>query len=251
MPSRLLRLLRGLLGPCLVLGLTSAASCANKPLAPAPTEPATGSEWVEPPAPTPTVAAQPEPQGPLLLATDVDGRHDALIDGERVRAEYGPGDPWMGAEFPTVTMVVYFDYQCPYSRKLMTTLNELVGIYPRDVRVVFKHFPLPFHPQARPAAIASVAAMRQGRFWVMHDALFSEPKSLGPDTIRTHALRLALDIELFEAAIGDPDVGAFVDAEIARGQQLGVRGTPNTFINGRKVTGAQALASLRTEIDAE
>src|SRR5690606_21195873 len=177
------------LGLGLVLALTSAPGCGPKPVAGATAEPAVeptidparGSNYVEAssePGPATTLAAPAVGDAPRIHAIDVDGTHDDRIDGERLRAEYSPRDPWLGAELPTVTLVAFLDYQCPYSKRLLPTLYELVELYPDDLRVVMKHHPLPMHPDARFAATAAIAAQRQGRFWVMHDALFDDQKQL-------------------------------------------------------------------------
>ncbi len=249
MPLRLAHLVRALLLPLVMLGLTSATSCAGAPAPPQTHAPAAGSNWVEPP-PRATTTTAAEPTRPLVLAADVGGEHDALIGDDRVRAEYGPGDPWLGAAQPTVTMVVFFDYECPYCRKLMPTLYSLAELHPQDVRVVFKHFPLPFHKNAEFAATASVAALRQGRFWAMHDVLLGE-SNLGRAAVREHAIRMGLNAAAFDAALDDAGIVALIDEHVALGKGLGVSGTPTMFINGRKLSGALSLDTLRDEVKAE
>jgi protein-disulfide isomerase len=181
----------------------------------------------------------------------VGDEHDDLVGGVRMRAEYDPGDPWLGAQQPAVTIVAFVDYQCPYSKRLVPTLYELAELYPDDLRVVFKHNPLPMHKDARFAAMAAVAAMRQGRFWVMSDALFEAQPDLGRQAVLGQAGRLGFDLPRFEDALDDAGVAERVDADAAQAQRLGARATPSMFINGRLVTGAQPLADLRTEVQAE
>jgi protein-disulfide isomerase len=253
-----IRPVRGLRSTLLVLGLTSALACRPAPVTAPPAEPARGSDYVAAstdaegvPAAMPVVAEPAGEPTPRILAADVGSEHDDLIEGTRVRAEYGPGDPWLGATLPAVTIVAFLDYQCPYSKRLVPTLYELAGLYPDDLRVVIKHNPLPMHTHARFAAMASIAAQRQGRFWVMHDALFEGQSNLEPEAVRTQANRLGFDLEHFEDTLGDPSVAAQVDADVAQAQRLGVRGTPAMLINGRLLSGAQPLADLRTEVQAE
>jgi protein-disulfide isomerase len=255
MPASSFRPRLGLPLALLVLGLTSVPACRKQPDAPAaPTEPARGSDYREaaaaPGSPAVAVAAGHD-LAPRLHAADVTGEHDALVEGERMRAEYDPGDPWLGALQPTVTLVAFLDYQCPYSKRLVPTLYELAELYPDDVRVVVKHHPLPMHPEARLAATAAVAAMRQGRFWAMHDALFEGHADLGRPAILRYAGRLGFDLPRFEAALDDPGVGERVDADAALAERLGARGTPALFINGRPLTGARPLSELRPEVQAE
>jgi protein-disulfide isomerase len=239
----------------LVLGLTSMLACQRQPVAPVPsTDPARGSDYVASPSEDTGAAAEavtPADATPRLLAADVSGEHDELVTGERMRAEYDPADPWLGAEQPAVTIVAFVDYQCPYSKRLVPTLYELAGLYPDDVRVVLKHNPLPMHTDARFAAMIAVASTRQGRFWVMNDALFEGQADLGRPAVLGYAGRLGFDLPLLEAAVDDPAVAARVDADMAQAARLGARATPTMFINGRPLAGAQPLADLRTEVKAE
>jgi protein-disulfide isomerase len=81
-------------------------------------------------------------------------------------------DPQKGGKEPLVTLVEFSEFQCPYCSKVIPTMNEVLKTYGDDVKVVFKHNPLPFHKDAGPAAEASMAANEQGKFWEYHDVLF-------------------------------------------------------------------------------
>ena len=109
----------------------------------------------------------------IIQPEEVDGKHDALVVGQRVRAKIDEQDPATGAAVPLVTIVEYSDFQCPYCSRLAETLHEVVGEHDQDVKLVFKQFPLPMHPQAEPAARAALAAHRQGKFWPFHDKMFA------------------------------------------------------------------------------
>lgn len=261
-PNQRRRPLRGLSSLLLVLGLTWMPACTKEPASAPLTDPARGSDYVADPD-GPAVAAETAPAAetaaiatrsdapPRILAADVGGEHDDLVEGERMRAEYDAGDPWLGALQPAATIVAFVDYQCPYSKRLVPTLYELAELYPDDLRVVFKHHPLPMHANARFAAMAAVAAMQQGRFWVMNDALFEGQADLGRTAVLGHAARLGFDLPRFEASLDDAGVAARVDADAAQAERLGAHGTPSMFINGRLVTGAQPLADLRKEVQTE
>jgi protein-disulfide isomerase len=241
----------------LVLGLVGAPSCRTAPVAAAPTELAHGSEYVQAappsdePAPAPMMAAAEGAPRMRILAADVAGEHDDLVGSGRMRAEYDPSDPSLGATEPLVTIVAFLDYQCPFSKRLVPTLYELAQLYPSDVRVVIKHHPLPMHANARFAATAAVAAMQQGRFWVMHDALFEGQSDLGHDAVLRYAGRLGFDLPLFQAVLDDPMTGERVDADAALARRLGANGTPSMFINGQLVSGAVPLSELRPKVQAE
>ena len=118
----------------------------------------------------------------------------------------------------------------------MKPAHEVVKSLKGQVRVVFKHFPLDsIHPNARPAAIASLAAHRQGKFWAYHDLLFENAKQLGASELRDWARVAELDMERFERDRKDSVLSKAVQADVLEGQRAGVRGTPSVFLNGRRV----------------
>lgn len=124
---------------------------------------------------------------------------------------------------------------------LTTVLTEFEG----EVRVVFKNFPLPFHKEARLAAEAALAAGAQGKFWEMHDVLFRNQRSLAREDLEGHAEELGLDMGRFLDALESRRYGAVVDRHMEEAADVGVRGTPNLFFNGRLVRGAKPFAELK------
>ena len=127
-------------------------------------------------------------------------------------------------------------------------LKKLVQDNP-DVRLVYKHYALPNHPRARPAAIAAVAAQRQNKFWEMHDLLYQNQRTLDDASLRNYARSIGLDMDRFERDMADPAVAKFVDDEGLEAQRAGVTGTPNTFVNGVKSPSWDG-ASMQKLIDA-
>ena len=117
--------------------------------------------------------------------------------------------------------------------------------------MVFKHQPLPFHPNAMPAALAAEAAHRQGKFWEMHDKLFGDQKSLGPETYERYAKELGLNLAKWKADMASDSVKKTIEAESQAGTAIGARGTPAFFINGKSLSGAQPFESFKAVIDAE
>lgn len=181
----------------------------------------------------------------------VDGALTRMVSGERFFATYADDAPIKGAAQPLVTIVEYSDFECPFCGGFAATLDELVTAYPDDVRVVFQHFPLAMHPGAERAARASIAAQAQGRFWAMHDRLFRLRHSQGNEPLIELAEELGLDAIRFAADLEDPDVAERVRLEQDQGRALGVRSTPNFFINGRLVAGALPPERLQQLVDAE
>jgi protein-disulfide isomerase len=119
------------------------------------------------------------------------------------------------------------------------------------VRFVFRHQPLAFHTNARTAAQASMAAHRQGRFWEFHDLVFKASGPASPERLYAIAQELRLDLSRFEADSQSNEVDALVQRDIDEGEELDARGTPTSFVNGRKVVGAQPVESFIRIIDAE
>jgi 2-hydroxychromene-2-carboxylate isomerase len=133
----------------------------------------------------------------------------------------------------TYTIVEYADFECPHCKLASTVVDQLVKKHPDKVRLVYKHFPLSFHPVARRAAMATEAAAKQGRFWEMHDAVFATQTMLDDDLLKGHAKAIGLDYARFEKDLDDPAIAARVDASRKEGEALGVDATPAFFINGR------------------
>ena len=112
-------------------------------------------------------AAAPGAGGKLIAMEDVDDSLNAKIQGERFRVTYGADDPYTGSEDPLVTIVEFSDFQCPFCSKFGDMLHEVAKdpAYAKDLRIVFKQFPLPMHKDAQIGAEAALAANAQGKFW--------------------------------------------------------------------------------------
>jgi protein-disulfide isomerase len=145
-----------------------------------------------------------------------------------------------GSNQPKYTIVEYADYECPHCRAAQPVVDELVKAHP-EVKVVYKHFPLSFHPMARAAAIAAEAAGRQGKFWEMHAAIFATQDLLSDDLLKGHAKALGLDVAKFEKDLADPELAKKVDGSRAEGGAFGVEFTPYFFVNGRPYFLARSL----------
>jgi protein-disulfide isomerase len=153
-----------------------------------------------------------------------------------------------------VVLVEYSDFQCPYCGKHHPTMEKVMEEYGDDVAWVYRHFPLSFHPNAEPSAIASECAAAQGKFWEFADAMFeSQVKLSGAlDDAETFMSATAKSIGLntaeYEECYSAGDTTA-VDAGSASGETAGVNGTPATFVNGTLVSGAVPYTSMKKIID--
>jgi protein-disulfide isomerase len=159
--------------------------------------------------------------------------------------------PIRGSADALVTLVEFSDYQCPYCRQAHATVQQAERKYAGKIRVVMKQFPLSFHPQARPAALAAMAAGLQGKYWQMHDKLFASPQ-LDPNTLEGYARELGLDVERWKRDQADPKLAAVIARDTELGGNIGVGGTPAFFVNGRRLPGGAApLETFSSLIDEE
>jgi len=162
-------------------------------------------------------------------------------------------DPMLGAKNAPVTIIEFSDYQCPYCRVWHEQVfGELIATYGAKVRFVYRDFPLDEpHPEARPAAIAATCAGEQGKYWEYHNLLFTSDIGLGAEARAAFAQRLGLDLERFGTCVARSATNDEVDGDLQDAFDIGVRGTPTFFINGRPLVGAQPLEAFASIIDDE
>lgn len=188
-------------------------------------------------------AAAPAPQAQQPPAAEA-----TVVNMVPVRAD----DPAKGAKDYLVTIVAFSDFQCPFCSRGASTIEEVLKEYDGKVQLVFKAYPLPFHQEAPAAHRAALAAGKQGKFWEMHDKLFATTKDFKTaGHFEKLAQELGLNMQKFNADFNSEELKKQVDAEMAEGTAVGVRGTPAFFINGNRVVGAQPLAKFKEVIDAE
>jgi protein-disulfide isomerase len=159
--------------------------------------------------------------------------------------------PTAGQKGAPIEVVLYSDFECPFCGRVNPSIDKIKEDYGDKVVVAFKHYPLPFHRNAKPAAIASLAAHRQGKFWEMHDKLFENQRALSESDLERYAKEIGLDVAKFKKDMNDPALAKWVDQDMAEGSKHGVRGTPATFINGRLVSGAQPYDAFKSVIEDE
>ena len=147
----------------------------------------------------------------------------------------GTDDPVRGSRLALVTIVVFSDFQCPFCGKLATTFERVAEAYGDDVRFVFKHEPLSFHPHARLAAEVGQAVMAlkgSEAFWRYHDMAFRRQQLLSPDAIRAWAIAAGADARRSRTASRSKRWAQKVERDEALAKRLGVSGTPASFVNG-------------------
>ncbi len=144
--------------------------------------------------------------------------------------------PVRGNDAASVTVVEFSDFQCPFCNRAAPIVTKLLAEFEGQVRLVFKHLPLPSHPHARIAAAAAEAAREQGKFWEMHDLLFQNTDALERDDLRGYAQQLGLDVSRFETALDSPETYARLERDLDQARRVGANGTPTFFVNGLRLT---------------
>jgi protein-disulfide isomerase len=163
--------------------------------------------------------------------------------------------PAHGRADALVTIVAFSEFQCPFCSRVLPTITQIRERYGNDVRVVFKHNPLPFHQEAMPAAEASMEVFRQGgaeKFWRYHDQLFGNQQQINRANLEAWAQALGgIDMGRFRAALDNHTHQARIQQDQQLAQSLGASGTPSFFINGRNLRGAQPFEAFQAVIDQE
>lgn len=159
-------------------------------------------------------------------------------------------DHIQGKKDADIVIVEYGDYQCPYCGAAYPILKEMMQKYGKQIKFVFRNFPLSeMHQYARPAAIVAEAAALQGKFWEMHDAIYENQRLLNEPFLLELVEKLELDPHQFNVDIKKSELAAKVDSDFESGILSGVNGTPSFFVNGRKFNaGAEDLLQLMSEI---
>jgi protein-disulfide isomerase len=173
---------------------------------------------------------------------------------DRYKVPVSAANPQHGPSDAPVTIVLFSDFECPFCGRVVPTLKTLEKDYGNKIRVVWKNQPLPFHQNAMPAAIAAMEAFAQGKsekFWKMHDKLFENRQALDQASLEKYAQELGLDVTKFKAALANKTHEASIKADQALAADIGARGTPSFFINGRPLRGAQPVDKFKEIIDDE
>jgi protein-disulfide isomerase len=165
-------------------------------------------------------------------------------------AKLTEGDaPAFGPKDAKVTIVEFSDFECPFCSRAADVAHKVKEKYSDKVRFVFRQYPLSFHPNARPAAEAALAANAQGKFWEYHDKLFANQKALGREQLEGYAKELGMDVSKFKKALDDKTHAATIDAELKLGEEVAVDGTPTMFLNGARVANPTDFDALSKQID--
>jgi len=205
-----------------------------------------------PSAQTPATGPAVPPVGPgtAMLATSTGGAQPSSDP-----LPVGSDDPVWGEATAPVTLVEFSDLQCPFCSRVQPTIKSLQAKYgPNQLRVVFKHNPLPFHEHARPAAKVADAVLHQGgstAFFAFLDLAFEQQAKLGDEALSTWVARAGLDPMTVMRRAELPETAAKIERDVALAAKVGADGTPAFRINGATFSGAQPIDAFTSIIDAE
>jgi len=159
--------------------------------------------------------------------------------------------PVKGPAGAKITLIEFADYECPHCKRFQPVLRQIVDEFHGDVKLYFKHYPLPQHTNARLAAEGAVAAQKQGKFWQYQEKLWDHQDDLGPAEIEKAAKETGLDLTKFRKDLASDPVKAKVSKDHDEGATIGLQATPTLYIDGREYTDGRDADSLREWIKDE
>ncbi|MDD2807469.1 MAG: thioredoxin domain-containing protein [Patescibacteria group bacterium] len=187
-------------------------------------------------APTPTPTPTPTPS-----AGDDFSKVPKVTASDHVR----------GDNNAAVTLIEYSDYQCPYCSQLEPTMEKILADYKGKVRIVYRNFPLTtIHPYAQGAAEASECAAEQGKFWEMHDQLFSNQTALDETSLKSYAAKIGLNTSQFDSCLTSHKYASQISQSASDAQASGITGTPGVWVGNQLIKGAYPYDTFKQLIDS-
>jgi len=193
-------------------------------------------------------------EGMGKVLDDLKSRHHVQVSlqaPDLPRIDVEAKGPSRGPTNAPVTIVEFSDFQCPYCGREYPVIERLMKEYDGKLRLVFRHYPLDFHPFAQKAAEAGACAQDQGKFWELHDKMFTNQGKLAVADLKGYAKLLGMDAPKFDKCLDSGEKKALVDDDLKAGSAAGVNGTPAFFINGIFVNGAQPYEHMKQAVDRE
>jgi protein-disulfide isomerase len=159
--------------------------------------------------------------------------------------------PEKGSEGALITIVVFSDLQCPFCKTFAKSLSALQSLdVGRDVRVVYKNFPLPMHDWSEKAASIGECAWRQNEalFWNYQDFVFANQDTLDANSLMARSTEFLGSVissrDQIATCVGAPQTSESIAKDVELGRRLGVKSTPTFFVNGEKYEGIRSLFDL-------
>ncbi len=160
--------------------------------------------------------------------------------------------PTVGPAQAVVEVVEFADFECPYCQVMATALQDVKARFKdQPVRFSYRHFPLSFHPNARPAAEYSQCAREQGKFWQLHDKIYANMDKMDADSLKAHAADVGVEPGALAECLASERPSREIESDLQKGKEVGVEGTPTLFINGRPFQGRPSPEDISAAINAE
>ena len=189
-------------------------------------------------------------EGERLFLTDRESKRLSIIQLSTIYNIEAGQSPIMGDKDAPVSVVAFFDYQCPYCARIYPVLEELLEKYPKDVNLIIKHFPLRMHPFAEQASLAALASSKQNKYERITKVFFDNYMDLNEENIKKYMEEAGLDMKKFDTDFNDPSLKNIINQDLNLGTRLKVRGVPTLFINGRPVK-YRSLNALSNMVETE
>jgi protein-disulfide isomerase len=170
------------------------------------------------------------------------------IAGSKPEGGVLPNPPVRGSPDAAVVITEFADFQCPFCASARSTLDQLLREYPHKVKLEYRNFPLAFHADSMLAHRAAAAAGEQGKFWEMHDLIFSNQRAMKRDDLFAMARNLNLDMDRFAADLQSEKLLRKISADFEEGKRRGVDGTPTFYIDGQQLVGAASIVQFEGAI---
>jgi len=180
-----------------------------------------------------------------MASSDIDQLVAATLESPVLPVDISDSDPSMGPKDAPITIVEFSDFQCPYCRIGAMVMKSVMNRYPKQVRVVFKPFPLdescnrivthPMHLSACEAARVGLCAEKQGKFEAVYETLFDRQTEILPGFPAKVAAEVGVAPDQLAGCTTSPEIASEISKNVEEGITLGIEGTPTFFINGRKI----------------
>jgi protein-disulfide isomerase len=194
---------------------------------------------------------EPGPVDDVLLISSKTKKTLEVVTVDLMQYIDTSNSPSKGPADAPVAVVVYTDFQEPAGARLAPVLEQVLTKYPQQVKLVYKNFPLKSkHGFAGRAAVAALAAERQGKFWQFYDLLFANQQGLNQPKIEELAAGLGMNVEQLKKDMRDPRMSSKIQQDMSEGTVAGVRVPPAVFVNGRIVR-KPTLEEIEARIEKE
>lgn len=164
-------------------------------------------------------------------------------------------DAILGNKEAEVKIIVFSDFQCPYSKMFYDVAKKTLASYENNVAFVLKDLPLSFHAQAQNAAMASRCAQEQGKFWEMADQLYANQQvwggEEGKEIFKSYGSRIGINTTQFNQCLEDDKYLEKIKTDEALAGDFGITGTPSGFIGDQFMGGVLQEEQFKQTIDAQ